>query len=608
MEKNKNASDLNIQNISWNLKPLFSGDNELAVEKVRKETETATARFVKIWEKREDYLQNPIILAEALKDYEKWQRNFGGHSREVYYFSLRLAQDQTNPKVVAYYLQAVARAKKTQNEMRFFGLKVAKIPKENHKTFLENNALKNYCHYLKRLFAESDYLLSEKEEKILSLTATPAHESWVRMTETALSKESKKILTESGKREVSFNEILSLTQSAKKSVRLGASLAINEITAKHGDTAEAELNAILLNKKIDDDLRGFKRPDAARHLNDDVNSEVVDNLISSVARRFDISARFYKFKAKLLGVKRLAYYERGVPFGKAREFYSYREALKLVHKVFSNLDPEFGEILKKFSENGNIDVFPKTGRAGGAFCAHNLITLPTYILLNHTNRLRDVLTLAHEAGHGINNELMREKQSALYFETSLATAEVASTFMEDFVLEDLRSKVSDENRLSLMTAKLNDDISTVFRQAAGYKFETELHNTFRLRGYLSKMEIGELFKKHMANYLGSAVEMTRGSENWWVYWSHFRNFFYVYSYASGLLISKFLQAFVRADENNIVKVKEFLSAGASDSPARIFKNIGIDIARKNFWDESLDEVEKLLEDTINLARKIGKIT
>jgi oligoendopeptidase F len=218
-----------------------------------------------------------------------------------------------------------------------------------------------------------------------------------------------------------------------------------------------------------------------------------------------------------------------------------------------------------------------------------------------------VLTIAHELGHGINNELIKKKQHALDFGTPTSTAEVASTFMEDFVLDEIIHSADDEQRFAIMMQKLNDDVSSIFRQVACYRFERELHKDYRGKGYLSKEDIGKLFRKHMAAYMGNAVLQSEGSENWWVYWSHIRYFFYVYSYASGLLISKSLQNSVKQDPVFIHKVKEFLSAGLSDSPKNIFGRLGIDISDKRFWDKGLDEVESLLDDTEQLAKRLGKI-
>ena len=283
--------------------------------------------------------------------------------------------------------------------------------------------------------------------------------------------------------------------------------------------------------------------------------------------------------------------------------YTYANSIKLVKKVFEGLDGEFVEILDRLVSHGQVDAFPRAGKRGGAFCAHELLSQPTYVLLNHTDKLRDVLTIAHEFGHAINNELMRTKQNALSFGSPTSTAEVASTFMEDFVLQDLLKDADDEERFSVLMNRLNDDVSSIFRQIACYRFEQDLHREFRIKGYLSKQDIGLLFQKNMSAYMGKYVEQSQGSENWWIYWSHIRNYFYVYSYASGLLISKSLQSSVKNDPKFIVNVKDFLSAGMSDSPASIFKKMGVDISDKKFWSRGLNEIDAILSQVERLAKK-----
>jgi oligoendopeptidase F len=377
--------------------------------------------------------------------------------------------------------------------------------------------------------------------------------------------------------------------------------------AKIAPIAEAEMNAILENKRISDDLRGYQTADQGRLMGDDMPAEAVTAMLQAVSEAHTIAQDFYKLRAKLMGVTQLAYHERNVPYGALPMSYPYPEAAALVYETFTDLDPEFGEIFKGFVEKGRVDVFPKKGKSGGAFCATDTLSTPTYILLNHTNKLHDVLTLAHESGHGLNNEFMRAKRNALSFGTTLATAEVASTFMEDFVLERLAKNATDEERLSLYVMKLGDDVSTIFRQAAFYTFEQELHQSFRTEGYLSQAAIGSLFKKHMEAYMGPAVAQSPGAENWWVYVSHFRRFFYVYSYASGLLISKAMQRAVKKDKAFVEKVKVFLSAGLSEAPVETFKKMGIDILNPGFWQEGLAETKALLLETESLAKKLGKI-
>ena len=601
-------TDVTIKQTTWNLTPLFASDDDPEIEKQRKVVERENKKFISKWQERSDYLTNASVLKTALDEYEALMSKYGTDGNEGYYFSLRQEQDQTNLAIKAKHAKVVDFGTKLSNELQFFELRLAKVEKTKQKIFLKDPQLVAYRHFLEKIFRQAEYNLSEQEEKILALKSDPAYGKWVQMISTFISKEERETLTEDGKKEKkNLEQLISLLSSTKKKVRDGAAKEMNDILAKYQDVAEAEINAVLANKKIDDELRNMPRPDFARHLSDDIETEVVDTLIATVAKRNEIAQRFYKLRAKLLGVKKIAYHERNVTLGKVDKKYSFEDSAQLVYKVFANLDSEFAVILKRFLENGQIDVYPKKGKRGGAFCTHYLLSQPTYVLLNHTDKLRDVETLAHEMGHGINNELMRAKQNALNFGTPVATAEVASTFTEDFVLQEILKTADEETQFNLLISKLDSDMGAIFRQVACYLFEQELHKTFREKGYLSYQEIGKIFQKNMAAYMGPAVEQSPGSENWWIYWWHIQMFFYVYSYASGLLISKSLQRNVKENPEFIHKVKEFLSTGLSESPKTIFAKLGIDITDAGFWNKGLDEVELSLKEAEKLAKKLKKI-
>lgn len=599
---------LNISKLTWDLSPLLASDNDPALEVQKKKVTEESYVFINKWKDREDYLQQPAVLKEALDEYENWQHFTSTSGNFGYYFSLRSSQDSVSPELKAKENQLEDFANKILNDIQFFEMRISKISKEQQEKFLTDSSLAPYKHYLENLFKQSKYLLTEPEEKILNLKATTSHYNWVKMTSTFLSKEEAEVVAEDGTKQTkNFSEIATLTSSKNKETRDSAAKAFHQINAKWAEVAENELNSIFANKKINDELRGMERPDTGRHLADDVETEVVDALVEAVSSRNTIPNKFYQLKAKLMGQEKLAYHERNVEYGAIEKSYSYQEAVDLVYHVFTQLDPQFAEIAKMFVETGKVDAMPNKGKRGGAFCAYNLKSQPTYVLLNFTEKLNDVLTIAHEFGHGINDELMKEKQNALNFGTPTSTAEVASTFMEDFVLQELLKESDDETKLAIMMMKLNDDVSSIFRQVACYKFEQDLHQAFREKGYLSKKDIGEIFTKNMKAYMGDFVEQSEGAQNWWVYWSHIRSFFYVYSYASGLLISKSLQGSVKEDHAFIEKVKGFLSSGTSDSPKNIFAKMDVNIADKNFWNKGLDEIESLLNETEELAKKLGKI-
>ncbi|MDE1848957.1 MAG: M3 family oligoendopeptidase [Nanoarchaeota archaeon] len=573
----------------------------------RKEWKKVAADFVKKWKGRKDYLEKPSVMREALDDYEKLCGDYDGNTEEYSYYWLKTRLDENDPELKAKFLKVDSFSKEIENDTSFFVLGISKIPREKQKSFLEFGELSDYRHFLERIFENAKHYLSENEEKIMNLKSTSSYSSWVKMVSGFLAKEEAIVPDESGKKSKrNFSEITNLLRSGNKEVRDSAAKEFNKILEKYSDTAEAEINAILNDKKVNDELRGFKRPDKARHVADDIDSEVVDSLVKAVSENFHISKRFYELKAKLLGLKKLEYHERNVSYGNSDRKYSYHDSFEIVYKVFKDLDAEFAEIFRRFNENGQIDVFPKKGKSDGAFCTYFHNTSPVFVMLNHADTLHDVGTIAHEMGHAINFELMK-KQNSLNFGTPLSTAEVASTFMEDFVNKELAKHAEDESRLSLMMEKLNEEVSTIMRQVACYEFEQEMHKEFREKGYLSKNEIGKIFQKHMKDYMGDFVEQSGGSENWWVYWGHIRTFFYVYSYASGLLISKSLQRMVKSDSKNISKVKNFLSAGLSKSPKEIFMELGIDITRKEFWSEGLKEMEDLLNETESLAKELGKI-
>jgi oligoendopeptidase F len=591
---------------SWDYKLLFENLSKDELDKEKEKVIKANEAFATKWKKNQRYLEDPKILKTALDELELLQKDFGQSGKGGYYYWLQSQVDETNSQIKAAKQQYDDLGTKLANELRFFELSLAKISVESQKKFLADKSLEVYHHFLKRLFDQAKYTLTEKEENVISLLSHSAFSAWEEMVSGFLSKQEREVIIGGKKQRKNFSELLSLLSDKNKKVRDAAAVAFNDILDSQKEVAEAEINAILHFKKVDDELRGFIRPDSSRFLADDVDEQMVDTLLETVANRYDIAQRFYTLKASLLGVKKMSYHERNVEIESAQGEYLFKNGEALVRKVFHQLDPLFETYLEEFLKSGQIDVFPKKGKRSGAFCVYWLKTAPTYVLTNYTDTLRDVTTLAHEMGHAINNELLRTKQHALYFGTPTSTAEVASTFMEDFVLEELMKTASDQERLSLLMTKLNEDISAIFRQVACFRFEQELHKMYREKGYLSYQEIGQIFQKHMKDYMGPSVEQSSGSENWWIYWNHIRMFFYVYSYAGGLLISKAMQHGVRKNHNFIEKVKEFLSAGLSESPRDIFLKMDIDITKKAFWNAGLDEIEKLLTETEALVKKLKK--
>lgn len=584
----------NTTDKTWNLNWLFSADNDPRIEAVRTEFQQVTAAFASKWEPRSDYLEDVKVLKQALDEFEHWVANFA-EPLDFYYFWLRSKQNSDDAIIKAGLGKSEQIYQDAVKDIQFFDLRLAKISPAKQTEFLQAPELKDYQHFLRKLFESAKHQLGEEAEQVMMMKSASAHQSWVKLTSEFINQEQAELADETGeKQQRSFSQILSMTSDTNKQVRDAAAVEVHAVQAKYVATATAEINAILANKFVDDKLRKYNRPDAARHFHDDIDSTVVDAMLKVVEDNYEIAHRYYRLKAKVLGQEKLAYHERNVPYGNLDMKYDWETSNTLLMSVLTDLDAEFAEIYARFVKDGLLDVYPRIGKSGGAFCAYATKSLPVYVLLNHTDKLNDVLTLAHEMGHAINDEFMRKAQNALNFGTPMSTAEVASTYIEDFVLSKLLETASPTEKLAILIQKLNDDISTIIRQVACYRFEQDLHAKYREQGYVSSSEIGELFTKHMAAYMGDAVEQSPGSENWWVYWSHIRSFFYVYSYASGLLISKSMQAQTRANPEFIHKVKEFLSAGSSQAPHELFLNMEIDISKPDFWQKGMQEVADLL--------------
>ncbi|HCC68014.1 TPA: hypothetical protein DEP90_02285 [Patescibacteria group bacterium] len=579
--------------MNWNLNLLYKDIEDVQIEADIKASTQAINTFISKWKENKEYLKDITTLRKALDEYEKLYTDYGILTKPYYYILLSKEIDLDNSKLKAKLNQITQKAIKLENKLQFFTIDLSKIPKKQQNIFVNAPELKDYKHYLEILFKNAKYILSDKEEKIFNLTSKTSFGNWVSMIEELLSKQEVRIVDEDAKqKKVPYSEIPKYLSSTNKSARDVAAKKFNKINKKYIEIAEYEINSILEGKQINDEYRKIKRVDLPRHLSDDMDSDVIDSLVEVVTKNFDISKNYYKKKAKLLNQTTIGYHERNVPIGEIEKKYDFKTGILLVKKVFGKLDPEFRNIIEKFERDGQYDVFPKTNKSGGAYCIHVNRNLPTYILLNHNDKLNDVLTIAHESGHGIHSEFVRE-QNSLNDDYSLALAEVASTFFEDFVLEEVLKNIKDEKlREVVLMEQRNAEINTIFRQIAFYNFEKELHITFRKKGYLTHSEISDIFVKHMKSYLGDSVDIDDGMRYGWLYVSHFRRFFYVYTYASGLLISKYLQKKVRDDISFIKNVKGFLKAGSSKSPKDIFLDMGIDISKKKFWEEGILELRE----------------
>ncbi|MCI5051304.1 MAG: M3 family oligoendopeptidase [Candidatus Pacebacteria bacterium] len=592
---------------TWDLSPLGKKINDSAFLKERELMAKKYSDFARKWKKDKSFLTDEKSLKKALDQYEKLSQ-LG--TKEMTYLSLRKNVETTNIDIQKAIKKAEEFYRKRIQEIRFFGLELGAIDKKQQKIFIQSPELKKYKHYLEMLFNESRFYLSEKEENILSLKSGVAHGNWQSMLSEFLSKQSREVYVEEGKKvikkEQTFSEIQSLIHHPKKKIRNTAAKVMHGILSEHSDIAEKEFNSILENAKINAELRGYERPDHGRITSDDITFDIVDTMAEVVSDNFNVSKNFYAFKAKVLKQDKLAYHERNLEVGTLSGEHDYETSISIVDAALSNVDEGFVTIYRDMVDTGKIDVYPRKGKRGGAFCSYWSKDNPVYVMLNHTNQILDTTTLAHEIGHAIHGTLTKQ-ESAINYDTPMFVAEIASNFCEEYVFDEIGESLSDKEQFLLNIKRIDAFISSVFRQIAAYNFERNVHDEFAKEGYLSKKQIGALFTKHMKSYMGSRVNQDPGSENWWVYWSHFRSPFYVYSYASGLLLANAMRAKVKENPEYIASVKKFFSTGTSMSPQELFDSIGIDITDPHFWQSGIDEIKDLLTETQKLAKKLGKI-
>lgn len=581
----------------WNLKSLYTSENDIKLEKDILNIEIIFNKFsTKYDSKDKSYLNDSIQLLKALTEYENIYK-YSSPPSLVYLF-YRRSLDGSNNSVNAKMSLYSDRYARIINSVKFFPLALGSIASDQQEEFLIDPSLKHYRFLLKNIFDDAKYYLSLAEEKILSLKRLPSRDMWVSHSEKLLNN-----VTANWKgKKLPLSELRNLIEvQTTQKLRDQLSNIISDGLRSVAPFAEGEINAIFTDKKIDDELRGYKTPyeETVREYQND--PLVVENLRKVVTDNFSISHRFYKIKSKILKLKKLRYFDRAAKFGKSKKKYSFEFSIDLLKDIFGSIDKKYSIILDSYVKNGQIDVKPKKDKEGGAYCSSNYL-MQTFVLLNHSNTQRCFETLAHEMGHAFHGELSRI-QGPIYSNYSYSLAETASTLFESIASEAIFNKLSDKEKIITLHDKINGDIATIFRQIACFNFELELHNVIREKGYVSKEEICTIHNKHMKAYLGPVFEMVPDDGLNFVSWGHIRRFFYVYSYAYGMLVSKALLRRYRADNSYWKSIEIFLSSGGKDTPENILKEIGIDLYKPDFFIEGLKEIEN---DIIKLEKLVLK--
>jgi oligoendopeptidase F len=587
----------------WDLGPLVEGDGEAGVSKMLDEAVAGASRFAGTYAGKVAELSQSA-LEQAMHELERIYDLVG---RAGSYASLRFATDTADPSRGALLQRVQERATEVETKLIFFELEWAAIDDERTDQLLAEPAEGGadglaFCrHYLRSARRYRPHLLSEVEEKLLAEKSISSRSAWDRLFGELVAA----LRVGLDDQEVTLDVALSRLQLAERSTRQAAAEAVTQALEPGLRTRAFIYNTLIYDKSVEDRLRSYPHWLASRNLANEASDESVMALIQAVRARYDIPRRWYTLKARLMGIPRLADYDRMAPVLQEDVEFSFGEARELVLDTYRSFAAEAGRVTRRFFEDRWIDAPVRPNKRGGAFCSYTVPTVHPYVLLNYTAQRRDVLTMAHELGHGLHAALA-QPQGAFHQGTPLTLAETASVFGETLVFERLLAAAdNDELRLSLLAERLDSAMATVFRQMSMNRFEHLVHTGRREEGELSSDRIGELWVRSQDELFGDSVQITDGYRIWWSYIPHFINTpGYVYAYAYGQLLALSAYGrFVAEGESFVPRYLELLAAGGSRSPEQLGAIVGIDLADPGFWDSGLELIDEQLSAAEKLAER-----
>jgi oligoendopeptidase F len=593
-------ADRTAADVAWDLEPLVEGRGAEGVDALFDDAE-ARAHALAPYRGRVGEL-DAEGLAELMRQLAAISDLVG---RAGNYAGLKFSENTADPAAGALMARAEERGTAIGNELIFVELEWAAVPDEQAEALLADDRLAFCRHHLASARRYRPHLLSEPEERILSDKSLTATSAWVRL----FSELTSAITVDLDGDEVSLEQGLSQLASPDRDVRRAAASAVTAALEPGLRTRAFVFNTLLVDKATDDRLRSFPSWIASRNLANEASDESVQALVDAVQARYDIPQRWYSRKAQLLGLDRIADYDRMASVAHSDEEFGWEEARRLVLDAYASFSPELAAAAERFFAESWIDAPLRPGKRPGAFCAYTVPSHHPYLLLNWTARRRDVLTLAHEMGHGLHAYLARE-QGIFHQTTPLTLAETASVFGETVTFGRLLDATEEPGaRLALLAESLEGQIATVFRQVAMNRFEDRVHTQRRDSGELSVEQLNEVWTDTQAAMLGDGVEITDGYRTWWSYVPHFMGTpGYVYAYAYGQLLALAVyRTYEERGDAFVPQYLELLAAGGSRSPEELGRIVGLDLADPGFWSGGLDIVAEQLEAAEAAAKATGRL-
>jgi oligoendopeptidase F len=599
------ASDPDLEQVAWDLSDLLDGNGDAgaAVDELLAGARTRSEAFAERYRGKLAEL-DASALAAAMREIEEVEDAIG---RAYSYAALSFSTNTADPPRGALLQRVQEQATGISTLLVFWDLEWAALDDETAEQLLASDELDFVRHHLRSARRYRPHLLSEPEEKLMSEKAVTGRNAWDRLFEEQTSAIEVTLPDTEGT--VPLEVALSRLSSPERETRATAAKAVTEALAPGLRTRAYVFNTLLADKALDDRLRGYPTWLSSRNLANEASDESVEALVSAVRNRYEIARRWYRLKAQLLGLDQLADYDRMAAVSDVEETVAWADAQTMVQDCFDGFSDELGGLVRRFFDEAWVDAPLRPGKRGGAFCSYTVPSVHPYVMLNYTSKRRDVLTLAHELGHGVHAAL-GGTQGIFHMATPLTLAETASVFAEEIVFGRLLNEAATpESRLDLLASSIEGSIATVFRQVAMNRFESLVHAWRREEGELPVEKFNELWAQSQTEMMGDAVEVTDSYRSWWSYVPHFISTpGYVYAYAYGQLLALSVYARYREEGDAFVPAYlDLLRAGGSRPPEELGAIVGIDLADPGFWDAGLDLVERQLDEAEAAAKETGRI-
>ena len=578
----------------WNLTDLYAGIDDPAVKRDLERAERYSIAFEEDFKGKLAALANgPDAgrkICEAVKRFEQLDDLLG---RLASYAGLVHAQNTVDPARAKFYGDVQERLTGASTHLLFFVLELNRLDDAKLEAAMADPALGYYRPWLEDIRTDKPYQLEDRVEQLFHEKSVTAYSAWNRLFDETIARLRFKVGTKS----LAIEPTLNMLQDPREEKRKAAAQAI-AVTFKDNLRQFTHItNTLAKDKEISDRWRGFADVADSRHLSNRVEPEVVDALVTAVRAAYPrLSHRYYALKARWFGKKRLAHWDRNAPLPRvASRTITWTEAQSTVLTAYGAFSTDMAAIAEKFFKNGWIDAPVRPGKAPGAFAHPTVPSAHPYVLLNYQGKPRDVMTLAHELGHGVH-QVLAAPNGPLMAPTPLTLAETASVFGEMLTFRKLLAGITDrKQRKSMLAAKVEDMINTVVRQIAFYTFEHQLH-TERRKGELTSERINELWMEVQRESLGPAIDLRPGYETFWAYIPHFvHSPFYVYAYAFGdCLVNSLYSVYERSNQGFAERYLQMLAAGGTKHYSELLAPFGLDARDPAFWQGGLGVIDRMI--------------